>query len=236
LPVQRGNVSLSNLQVVNAILHVAEDGCQWRGLPKRFGTWRTICTRMNRWAKAGVHGRFCEGMQHQRLIRVKIESVSLDGTGALTQTAPSGRQVPCRMERQSSYGWRRCSARHRVLADRRAGGRRAGRRRPAADPCRSVPPAAAWSWSARKEAMKPGNSPSISASFQSSRRSQRALSPGSTARLGTAAEARSSGWFVGSRACAAFSTASTSSTPCQCEQFLGGGGVYSGAGRYFLPQ
>ncbi len=32
-PKQRGNVSLSNLQVLNAILHVAEHGCKWRGLP-----------------------------------------------------------------------------------------------------------------------------------------------------------------------------------------------------------
>jgi len=31
LPVQRGNVSLSNLQVLNAILYVAEQGCKWRG-------------------------------------------------------------------------------------------------------------------------------------------------------------------------------------------------------------
>ena len=32
LPVQRGNVSLSNLQVLNAILYVAEHGCKWRAL------------------------------------------------------------------------------------------------------------------------------------------------------------------------------------------------------------
>jgi hypothetical protein len=36
LPRQRGNVSLSNLQVVNAILYVAEHGCKWRGLPKDY--------------------------------------------------------------------------------------------------------------------------------------------------------------------------------------------------------
>jgi transposase len=36
LPVQRGNVSLSNLQVVNPVLYVAEQGCKWRGLPTRF--------------------------------------------------------------------------------------------------------------------------------------------------------------------------------------------------------
>jgi len=54
LPRQRGNVRISNLQVLNALLYVAEHGCKWRGLPKRFGNWPTIYTRMNRWSKAGV--------------------------------------------------------------------------------------------------------------------------------------------------------------------------------------
>jgi transposase len=96
LPVQRGNVSLTNLQVVNAILYVAENGCKWRALPKRFGNWHTIYTRMNRWAKAGVLDRLFEEMQHQQLVRIRIEAVSLDstivkvhpdGTGALKKTA-----------------------------------------------------------------------------------------------------------------------------------------------------
>jgi len=96
LPVQRGNVRLENLQVINAILYVAEHGCKWRGLPKRFGNWHTIYTRMNRWAKAGVLDRLFEALQHHQLIRIKIEAVSLDstivkvhpdGTGALKKTA-----------------------------------------------------------------------------------------------------------------------------------------------------
>ena len=32
-------VSMPNLQVLNAILYVAEQGCKWRGLPRRFGNW-----------------------------------------------------------------------------------------------------------------------------------------------------------------------------------------------------
>ena len=60
LPVQRGNVSLSNLQLLNALLYVAEHGCKWRGLPKRFGNWHTIYTRMNRWSKSGVMDRVFE--------------------------------------------------------------------------------------------------------------------------------------------------------------------------------
>lgn len=51
---QRGNVSLSNLQVLDAILYVAEHGCKWRGLPPRFGRWHTIYTCMNRWSRNGV--------------------------------------------------------------------------------------------------------------------------------------------------------------------------------------
>src|SRR5258706_16127991 len=97
LPRQRGNVSMSNLTVLNAILYVAEHGCKWRGLPKRFGNWHTIYTRMNRWAKAGVLDRLFEELQHQQLVRIKIEAVSLDstivkvhpdGTGALKKKVP----------------------------------------------------------------------------------------------------------------------------------------------------
>jgi transposase len=97
LPVQRGNVSLSNLQVLNAILYVAEHGCKWRGLPKRFGNWHTIYTRMNRWSKSGVLDRVFEQLQRAQVVRIKIEAVSLDstivkvhpdGTGALKKTDP----------------------------------------------------------------------------------------------------------------------------------------------------
>src|SRR5215203_3526570 len=78
LPVQRGNVSLTNLQVLNAILYVAEQGCKWRGLPKRFGRWHTIYTRMNRWAKNGVLDRVFEKLQLEQIVRISIEAFSLD--------------------------------------------------------------------------------------------------------------------------------------------------------------
>ena len=97
LPVQRGNVSLSNQQVLNAILYVAEHGCKWRGLPARFGNWHTLYTRMNRWSKNGVLNRVFEHLQREQMVRVKLEAVSLDstivqvhpdGTGALKKTVP----------------------------------------------------------------------------------------------------------------------------------------------------
>ena len=97
LPLQRGNVRLSNLQVLNAILYVAEHGCKWRGLPKRFGNWHSIYVRMNRWAKSGVLDRVFEQLQLQQIVRIRIEAFSLDstsvkvhpdGTGALKKTDP----------------------------------------------------------------------------------------------------------------------------------------------------
>jgi transposase len=89
-------VTLDNRQVRNAIVYVAEQGCNWRGLPKRFGNWHTIDTRMNRWSKRGVLDRVFAQLQHTQILRVKIEAVALDrtivtvhpdGTGALKKTA-----------------------------------------------------------------------------------------------------------------------------------------------------
>ena len=103
LPRQRGNVSLTNLAVLNAILYVAEQGCKWRGLPQRFGNWHTIYTRMNRWSKNGVLDRIFEQLQREQIVRIKIEAVKMDstivkvhpdGTGALKKTAPRPSENP----------------------------------------------------------------------------------------------------------------------------------------------
>jgi transposase len=66
--------------VINAMLYVAEHGCKWRGLPKRFSNWHTIYTRMRRWTKAGIVDKMFEALQRQQLVRIKIEAVSLDST------------------------------------------------------------------------------------------------------------------------------------------------------------
>ena len=95
-PRQRGNVSMDNLQMLNAILYVAKHGCTWRGLPEQFGNWHTVYTRMMRWSKSGVLDRIFEKLQTEQLIQIKIEALSLDSThikvhpdgcGALKKTA-----------------------------------------------------------------------------------------------------------------------------------------------------
>ena len=117
LPVQRGNVSLSNLQALNALLYVVEHGCKWRGLPKHLGNWHTIYTRMSRWTKAGVLDRVFAQLQRSQIARIRIEAISLDstsikvhpdGTGALKKTDPRPSASPGAGEiTQDSSGCRR---------------------------------------------------------------------------------------------------------------------------------
>jgi transposase len=95
LPKQRGNVSMSNINLINAILYVAENGCKWRALLKEYGNWHTIYVRLNRWSKNKVLERLFIGLQKERIINVKMEALSIDsttvkvhpnGTGALKKT------------------------------------------------------------------------------------------------------------------------------------------------------
>ncbi len=90
LPRQRGNVSITNLRLLNALLYVAEHGCQWRGLPAHFGNWHTLYTRMNRWSKAGVLDRIFTRLQQEQILRVGIECVALDSTPVKVHPAGTG--------------------------------------------------------------------------------------------------------------------------------------------------
>ncbi len=101
LPRQRGNVKIDNLELINALLYVAENGCKWRALPERYGKWHTVYERMNRWSKNGVLQRVFEGLQLEGIIKIRMENMCLDSTtvkvhpdatGALKQVgnSPSG--------------------------------------------------------------------------------------------------------------------------------------------------
>ncbi len=100
LPRQRGNVSLSNLQVLNAILYVAEHGCKWRGLPARFGRWHTIYTRMSRWSRNGVLDRVFTELQRAQIVSIRIEAVSLDST--IVKVHPDGTGALKKMDHKPS--------------------------------------------------------------------------------------------------------------------------------------
>lgn len=94
---------MSNLQLLNALLYMVEHGCKWRGLPKQFGNWHTIYTRMNRWSKAGVLDRVFARLQEEQILTISREHVCLDsttikvhpdGTGALKKTGRKPSDAP----------------------------------------------------------------------------------------------------------------------------------------------
>ena len=94
-PKHRGSLKYININVLNAILYIAENGAKWRRLPEKYGNWHTIYTRLRRWTRSGVLARAFEVLQQEQLIRLKVEVCSLDstsikvhpdGTGALKKT------------------------------------------------------------------------------------------------------------------------------------------------------
>ncbi len=104
-----------NLQVLNAILYVAENGCKWRRLPEHFGPWHTIYVRMNRWGRKGVLDRVFTRLQELGLVRIRLEVVGLDstivpvhpdGTGARKNGPQAVRPLPRRRDHQASSGCR----------------------------------------------------------------------------------------------------------------------------------
>ncbi len=119
LPKQRGNVKLPNLQVLNAILYVAEQGCKWRGLPKRFGNWHTVYVRMNRWAKSGVLDRVFEYLQREQIIRIKVEAMGLDSTSVKVHPDGTGAE---KKRPASDRQWRTSRARRGPATGRVAAG------------------------------------------------------------------------------------------------------------------
>ena len=80
LPKQRGNVRITNIQFLNAILYVAENGCKWRALPKEYGNWHTIYVRMNRWSKSGVLDKVFTALKAEGIININVDVVCLDST------------------------------------------------------------------------------------------------------------------------------------------------------------
>jgi transposase len=111
-PPSSNHTHYSNLHVLNAILYLAENGCKWRALPKEFGVWHTIYTRMNRWAKSGVLDRVFNRLQKEQILVMNITSVSLDstsikvhpdGTGASKKRKTGNWQIERRADNETSH-------------------------------------------------------------------------------------------------------------------------------------
>ena len=57
LPGRKGHVGVTardNRLFVEAVLYRTRTGCPWRDLPERYGLWKSVYNRFDRWAKGGV--------------------------------------------------------------------------------------------------------------------------------------------------------------------------------------
>ena len=77
-PPSRGAVKLSNLDVLNAWLYMAEQGCKWRALPERFGKWQTVYKRVRRWSDNGILTEVFIQMQQRGIMDIEAAAAYAD--------------------------------------------------------------------------------------------------------------------------------------------------------------
>jgi len=78
LPVQRGNITVENLQFINALLYICENGCKWRRLPKEYGSWNAVYKRFNRWVKEGVIDKLFQELHVHDILEINPEILMMD--------------------------------------------------------------------------------------------------------------------------------------------------------------
>ena len=71
-----GRTGGDNRLFVNGVLWVLRSGAHWHDLPERYGKWKSLHTRVSRWAKAGVWERVFKTLTADR----QNEYLMLDST------------------------------------------------------------------------------------------------------------------------------------------------------------
>ena len=90
LPKPRKKPEIEMIDFLNAVLHVLENGCKWRALPKEFGNWHTIYTRFSRWCKNGTLDKIFEALQKENIIDLRTDFVCLDSTSVKVHPDATG--------------------------------------------------------------------------------------------------------------------------------------------------
>lgn len=64
IPTRRGPRSLrGDRNFVNAVMWRLKTGAPWRDIPERYGSWKSVYNRFDRWSKAGVWERLFKALQ-----------------------------------------------------------------------------------------------------------------------------------------------------------------------------
>ena len=62
---KRGRPSRSHYEIFNGILWTLFSGASWRDVPERYGPWKTVYDRFNRWSKDGTINKVLSHLQLQ---------------------------------------------------------------------------------------------------------------------------------------------------------------------------
>ena len=79
-------------RTLNGIVWILRTGAPWRDLPERFGAWKSVYGRFNRWSKDGTFDAIVEALQGQLDAEGKIDRDlwCLDGSSVRATRAASG--------------------------------------------------------------------------------------------------------------------------------------------------
>ncbi|WP_155242652.1 IS5 family transposase [Dickeya zeae] len=87
-----GRPYLEHRQVMNGIFWVLCSGAPWRDLPERYGNWKTIYNRFNRWSKSGVinciFDKLLQILDEKELL--DWDAIALDGSNVRALKAAAG--------------------------------------------------------------------------------------------------------------------------------------------------
>lgn len=107
-----GGTAADNRLFVEAVLFRFRAGVPWRDLPGRFGYWKIVYQRFNRWSKSGVFERIFKMLASDHdneymMIDATIVRAHQHSAGARKKRPASDRPITRRTDHQSSRARRR---------------------------------------------------------------------------------------------------------------------------------
>lgn len=103
-----GRPYIEHRTVINGIFWVLCSGAPWRDLPERYGSWKTVYNRFNRWSKSGliniIFNRLLQILDDRKLI--DWDAIALDGSNIRTLKAAAGakKNIPMSLQIMGSVG------------------------------------------------------------------------------------------------------------------------------------
>lgn len=103
-----GRPYLEHRMVINGIFWVLCSGAPWRDLPERYGSWKTVYNRFNRWSKSGliniIFNKLLQILDEEKLI--DWDAIALDGSNirALKAAAGAKKNIPMNLQIMGSVG------------------------------------------------------------------------------------------------------------------------------------